>query len=352
MEKKIKALHLTGFWSANFYYRGFLPAMANGWYAEPESIDGEMQLDGQKMVQKMNDCDVVLFQRPNNSHIVELMKLTKQKGKIVLFDDDDTFKLGEGIVPQNEEEQKFGEEVANARREALLTAQGVTCTTEFLAQELREVNPNVAVLPNCIDPDDSGEVDENTTGRPRILILGSVISNDDYVIAKKAIEAIADKVTFVLLGVPDKGTYKSYDEDLKWWRSLPNVEEVGFRVFGDYYNTIQSLAPDLVIAPRADNYFNRCKSNLKFLESSLFAIPFIGQAFEDKLSPYQINPEDSNYLKLAQTEDDWVKVLEDFVANPEDYKKMGLEAQEYVCREYSIHKHAHKWEEFYKTLVF
>lgn len=351
MTNKIKALHVTGFWSANFYYRGFLPAMANGWHAEPEHIDGDMQLDGEKLVAKMNMVDVVQFQRPNNEHIVDLMKKTKQKGKIIVFDDDDTFKLGEGIVPQNDEEIKFGHEVAKARREALITASGVTCTTEFLARELREVNPNVCVLPNCIDPDDAGESDENTTGRPRILILGSVISNDDYYIAKKAIEKIADKVTIVLMGVPENGTYKSYDQDLTWWRTLPHVEEVGFRVFGDYYNTIQSLAIDLVIAPRADNYFNRCKSNLKFLESSLFGLPFIGQAFEDKLSPYQINPKDADYLKLAQTEEDWCNILEDFLKNPEEYKQMGERARDYVCEEYAIQKHAHKWEEFYKTLM-
>src|SRR5690606_26490152 len=112
------------------------------------------------------------------------------------------------------------------------------------------------VIQNCIDPDDAGDMDENLTGRPRILILGSVISNDDWKIARKAIEKIADKVTFVLMGADKKDQLDSYKEDMAFWRSLPHIEEHGTVVFGDYYNSIQNLAVDVAIAPRADNYFN------------------------------------------------------------------------------------------------
>jgi glycosyltransferase involved in cell wall biosynthesis len=346
MKNNIKALHVTGFWSGNFYYRGLLPAMANEWYACPEIIDGAN--DGQDLITKINRVDIVAFQRPNHKQLVELMEMTKQKGKKIIFDDDDTFKVGEGVVPQGKEEEEFAKEVTENREKALNLSDGASCTTEFLAKELREHNNNVSVLPNCIDKDDASNVDENTTGKPRILILGSVISNDDYLVAKKAIESIADKVTFVLLGVPDLEKYKTYQEDMKFWRSLPDVEEIGNVAFGNYYNTIQETMADLVIAPRADNYFNRCKSNLKYLEASLFAIPFIGQAFEDKQSPYQVN--NDKHLKLAQSEDDWVNILQDFLTNQEEYKKMGKEAQVYVCEEYDINKHAYKWIDFYKSI--
>lgn len=346
----VKALHVTGFWSGNFYYRGYLPAMENEWLTSNDFIDAKPN-NGKELVNKIDYVDVVQFQRPNNKHTLELMKLTKEKGKIVVFDDDDTFKIGIGIVPQNDEEMEHAIRVNKIRDEALKVADGATCTTEWLAKELREHNDNVCVLPNCIDPDDAGEVDPHD-GRPRVLILGSVISNDDYVVAKKAIRQIADRVTFVLIGVPDNvEDLPSYKQDMEFWDSLPHVEKYGFRVFGDYYNTIQEVSPDIIIAPRSDNYFNRCKSNLKFLESSLFGIPFIGQAFEDGQSPYQVNPEDQKYLKLAQTEQDWIDALEDWLSNMPEYVKMGQQARDYVCEEYSIAKHAHKWEEFYKTLI-
>lgn len=350
MKNNINAFHVTGVWSGNFYYRGYLPAMANSWTVSNEFIDGAPN-DGKEFVEKLNASDVVLFQRPNSETPLQLMALAKQKNKIVVFDDDDTFLLGEGIIPQNAEELENAIRINNNRDKALRMAHGAITTTDFLAKELFAINPNTIVIPNCIDPDDVGEVLENTSERPRILIVGSVISNDDWHIAKKAIQQVADRVTFVLMGVPKDGEEGTYSEDMKFWNSLPHVEKLGFAPFGDYYNVIIETAADIAIAPRADNYFNRCKSNLKFLEVSLFGIPFMGQAFEDGLSPYQVNPEDRKYLTLVQSEQDWCDALEDFIANVPKYKEMGKRAQEYVIREYDINKHAPKYVEFYQSLL-
>lgn len=350
MKNNIKAFHVTGVWSGNYYYRCYLPALANGWDVSNENIDGAPN-NGQEFVRKLDNSQIVLFQRPNSETPVELMSLAKQKNKIVLFDDDDTFKIGEGIVPENDEEMENAIRINKNREKALRLAHGAITTTEVLANELRQFNNNVVVIPNCIDPEDEGEVLENTTERPRILILGSVVSNDDWHIAKKAILQIADRVTFVLMGTPKDGEEGAYSEDMKFWNSLPHIEKIGFTPFGDYYNVIMETMADVAIAPRADNYFNRCKSNLKFLEVSLFEIPFIGQAFDDELSPYQVNPEDRNYLKLAKTEEDWCTILEDFLANIPAYKEMGKKAKEYVMREYDINKHAHKYVEFYQSLL-
>ena len=162
---------------------------------------------------------------------------------------------------------------------------------------------------------------------------------------------VADRVTFVLMGVPKDGEEGAYSEDMAFWNSLPNVEKIGFTPFGDYYNTIIDTAVDIAIAPRKDNYFNRCKSNLKFLEVSLFGIPFIGQAFSDGLSPYQVNPEDKDYLILAQTEQDWCDILEEVADNPSKFKEIGQKAKEYVLKEYDINKHAYKYVEFYKSIL-
>ena len=355
--KDLKALHVTGFWSGNYYYRSWLPAYAVnktynlGWMTSNDSIEGQGN-NGKELVQKMHKADVVQFQRPNYEASIELMKAAKQLNKIVVFDDDDTFKIGEGIVPKDDEEQKLAEKIHATRIEGLRMAHGATCTTEFLAKEMREHTNKVQVLPNCIDPKRADVNYPNTTGKPRILILGSVISNEDWHIAKEAILAVADKVTFVGMGVPDLTRYHSYRDDLKFWRSLPDFEEHPFKVFGEYYDAIQELGVDMAIAPRADNYFNRCKSNLKFLEVSLFGIPFIGQGFDDGMSPYQVNPADQPYQTVVDHNPQaWVDALTYAIDNIEELKAKGLEAQKYVTEEYSAYKHAHKWVDFYKELT-
>lgn len=357
MKSKLKALHVTGFWSGNYYVRSFLPVYALnvayglGWTVSNNYIEGQSN-NGKELVSKMRDADVVQFQRPNYEATYQLMQGAKQMNKIVVFDDDDTFKLGHGIVPANAEEAKLAEDINKRRTKALKLAHGATCTTEFLAKELREFNNHVMVTPNCVDPDRFDDNTPNTTDKPRILVLGSVITNDDWHIAKRAIEETADKVTYVVLGVPDLTKYTTYKDDIAFWSSLPNVELHGFKVFGEYFDAIQELGVDFAIAPRKDNYFNRCKSNLKFLEVSQFAIPFLGQAFDDGLSPYQVNQADQDYLKLVEySEEAWVEALRNAIDNLDELKKLGHKAQEYVKNEYSIYKHADKWLNFYQTLI-
>lgn len=48
--------------------------------------------------------------------------------------------------------------------------------------------------------------------------------------------------------------------------------------------TVQKQNPDFIIAPLIDNEFNRCKSNLKLLESAAIGAVFIGDKFEN--GPY------------------------------------------------------------------
>lgn len=349
----IKALHITGFYSPNFYYRLYLPALANGWLVSNELVDGSMVNDGKLLIDKMNRSDIVAYQRPNNKPMHEMVKLTKEKGKIIVFDDDDSFKPEKSIIAENENEQQAIERINKYRIESLKMSDGATATCEFLANELREYNDNVIVTPNCIDPSDKDDLLPHNQDKPRVLIIGSVISNDDWTIAKKAIEQFADKVTYVLMGVPDSKKHPLlYKKDLEFWNSLPNVEKHGFTVFGDYYNSLTELRADFAIAPRADNYFNRAKSNLKFIETSLLSIPFIGQGFSDNLSPYQINPKDKDYMTMVEhSENAWVEAMEYSLNNLDEIKAKAKLAQSYVCDEYSIYNHAHKWVDFYQTLL-
>lgn len=51
-----------------------------------------------------------------------------------------------------------------------------------------------------------------------------------------------------------------------------------------YPNLLHSINADFIIAPLKENVFNKCKSNLKYLESCAVGSVMIGSAFTD--SPY------------------------------------------------------------------
>ena len=59
----------------------------------------------------------------------------------------------------------------------------------------------------------------------------------------------------------------------------------------DYFDTLNDLELDIMMIPRKDNYFNKCKSNIKFLEASMCEIPVITNYFKD--SPYE---KDGDYV--------------------------------------------------------
>ena len=106
----------------------------------------------------------------------------------------------------------------------------------------------------------------------------------------------------------------------------------------------------MVIIPRSDSYFNRCKSNLKFLENSMLEIPTIGQSFTTKDSPYEINPQDAEHLLLATDTESWIAQIENLITNKELRLELGKKAHDYVVENYSIEKLAQKWVDAYKSL--
>jgi glycosyltransferase involved in cell wall biosynthesis len=140
-----------------------------------------------------------------------------------------------------------------------------------------------------------------------------------------------------------------YHDEYRMLDSM-NVEWVGLAPTHEYYDTLNSLKLDIQIIPRKNTYFNRCKSNLKFLESSMLEIPVVAQAFSTGDSPYQQNLEDRNYMLLADTTEEWQAQIEKLIADKELRREMGRKAREYVEREYSIANNIDKWEAAYASL--
>jgi hypothetical protein len=109
------------------------------------------------------------------------------------------------------------------------------------------------------------------------------------------------------------------------------------------------LALDLAMIPREDSYFNRCKSNLKFLEMSLLDIPVLAQGFPDGKSPYQ--GEDSGYLTIVNDNSTWydsvIRIKDDYAK----YKRIAVSAREYVLKNYNIETYACEWTKEIQKLI-
>lgn len=338
--------------------RALYPLQANGWDGDRTTFLA-YRMTPENKAKAAKASEIVVFHRPQREGKLELAKLLKKNGKKIVFDNDDTlkdsggFKFNEFI---DEERMKKGLQKLNEHTDEFIAiADLVTCSTEFLATEYRKINPNVIVLPNCIDPFYFDEPLRNETDVVRIGITGSVGITSDIDNLKPILEHYrGDKrVKFVLFSLPpaqdDKLARELYVDEYKFWDGF-DIEWQPFVPAEEYYDVLNKLKLDLVIIPRADNYFNRCKSNLKFLENSMLEIPSICQSFPTGDSPYQQNPADKDYLLLAGETPEWIEQMEKLINNKDMRRDLGKKARTYVEENYNIETKAHLWASAYKTI--
>lgn len=345
----MKIFFVPGAYDGCYYYRGYLPAV----YGNMRCIHDNWGrgLDTERVKQECDEADVLVFQRPNDDTRVELMKAYKQKGKFIVFENDDTYLPDKG-VPLNmlgsDRARNIAIELSKNIERALKVADLVIASTHFLAQEYRQfTDVPVVVRDNTIDPLDEWKKKPNDTDKTRIGFVGSVASNGDYEHIKDTLRTLAEsgKYTLVVLGHfrnHHGSVQKGYEQDDQFWQSLPNVEWHEFVHVTRYHKKLADMKLDMALIPRADNYFNRCKSNVKFLECSLQRIPVIAQGFTTGDSPYQ-GRKDKKYMQVVTKDEDWLKTVENTRENLEKYATLADKAHDYVLEHYNITKYAPKW---------
>ncbi len=351
-----KVYFCNSFLESCYYVRALIPLQAGGWDGDRTSLRTD-KIQPEKQSQAVLDSDIVVFHRPNDWRSKEIALKLRSQGKKIVADNDDTYKNLDG-----KNLQKALEKVDKGLDEFCEMADLITTSTEVLAEEYRKLNKNVIVLPNCVDPDVWSEPERNEGNKVRLGFVGSVASNSDYDNIKDTLKELSarDDVQIVVFGLPQQMPNQSdmeavivkemYKKDYDFWQSL-NIEWQPFVSIDKYIDTLNSLKLDIMVIPRKDDYFNRCKSNLKFLEASMLEIPCVVQGFEDGLSPYQVNPTDKDYLDIVIDNKDWMKYLEPLIQDKELRRAKGKKAHDYVVEKYSIENNIHLWEQAYQKLL-
>lgn len=341
-----------------FYVRCLMPLIAGGWNGSKTSLRAAEPTQ-EEMYKGCMNADIVVFQRPMERNRIEVAKLLKQAGKKIVMDNDDTYLKGGGVLDKvlqftKEEVQQKQQKLDDLLKEFASLADLVTVSTEPLAKEYAEVNPNTVVLPNCVDPDDWEEPLRNETDIIRIGLVGSVVSDRDYKPIQTLIEDLlkSPKIKLVVFGLPPKRAdtvlaQEVFKDDLDFWLSK-NVEWQPFVQIADYNETLNNLRLDMMLIPRQEDYFNRCKSNLKFLEASMLEIPVIAQGFTTGDSPYQ--GKDSKYMEVCTTREEWAKSVTKLVADKKLRRSMGKKAKKYVLANYTIENNIHLWKKAYEGI--
>lgn len=356
----MKVYYINGSYDSCWYVRCMQPMIWNGWNGAWKSLRTS-KVSNEQMFNEAMQADVIVFHRPIDRKQLEAAKLLKVYGKKIVMDNDDTYMPGSGVPTQmfgklNEKLKQAVNRIDGLLKEFASISDLVTVSTEVLANEYKDVCKNVIVLPNCIDPMDWNKPKRSEDGKVRIGLVGSVASNQDYQQIKKLLDVLKDRddVQIVLFALPEKrkGTewaVDMYKPEFEFWGQY-NPEWQHFCKVQDYMDALNNLELDIMLIPRHDNYFNRAKSNVKFLEASMCEIPVIAQGFSTGDSPYEVNPEDVKNLILCHNEDDWIRATIELIENKDKRIALGKQAKEYVLNNYNIKQNAHKWRDAYKTI--
>jgi SAM-dependent methyltransferase len=211
----------------------------------------------------------------------------------------------------------------------------VQTSTEPLAEVLRQQNPEVMVFPNAVfrlpDVRNYASADHVT------LFFGGLNREEDwppYLAALNAVAAMAGpRLHFQI--VNDRGLFQALETPHKNFTPLCD------------YETYQDLLSrcEMSFMPLKDTPFNRCKSDLKFIEAAAYRVTALASPVV-----YGGTVQDGRTGILFQDADDLQQRLARLVANPELGRAMGGAARSYVAGERMLAYQVARRTAWYRSL--
>ncbi len=359
---KPKVYFVGSLYQGCYYVRCWLPLFHNNWMGSRIGFSKDI-ISVKLATKEIGEADIVVFHRADTVEHHKIGMQLRALGKKIVFDNDDTYNLSEfhpffGIDEKGFKESKRRKN--NIINNFIINSDLVTTTTEYLANEYRKISNNVAVLPNYVDTDDWDEPKRNKGKKIRIGLVGSVAYHHDFYLIKDIISKLDKRddiqlVLFGLSGVAKRKRNRLVGEVLKkeyaFWDTIKNKEHVPWCDMTQYFDTLNDLRLDMMLIPRRENHFNKCKSNIKFLEAAMVEIPVIASSFSDNNSPYDNDLNGKNGILVKDDKKSWENAISDLIEHKEKRLAIGKEAKKYVINKYNILDHYKEWEEVYRRLL-
>ncbi|MGY6276304.1 hypothetical protein [Methylomonas sp. MgM2] len=204
----------------------------------------------------------------------------------------------------------------------------ITVSTSELKEKIEtHTNKPIIVNRNLINHELLYVPPRQRTGTVNILVSGTPSHKHDWRIIIEPINEILKKykdgVNITFLGTPPK-----------FFLNNPLITKVNFeRNYVDYAAQLRNLNADFALTPLEDTAFNRCKSNIKWLEYSSAGIPGI----YSNLPPYNscVKHNDTGLL-VDNDPEAWFCCIEELIVSPEKTSAIARNAQNQVLENYSI----------------
>lgn len=290
---------------------------------------------------------VVAMRRDMREHCALLMAIKHHLKKPLVLETDDFVHYVPPYNPGARYYRPGTEQTDVWATQQFQIAENVQVTTPGLKTLYQQLNEKITILPNCIDPDYwiKEKKVENNPNEIRIGWTGANAHWGDLRIIRNVIPKILDKypqVTFHFIGqLPD------------WWyehRKKGRIINHKFHNLRDYGQYLSYFNYDIGVAPLVDNYFNRGKSNIRWLEYSVNKTATVcSPVWAYTKDAYGVMKEGKNVMYALEPEE-WENKLSKLVENETLRKKIGQQAFDDVNKYYNLKTRAKDYVDYYQSV--
>lgn len=342
---RLRVLYLLGDQFGCGWYRCLMPGI---YLRNLHGVDTRAATSLSDSVKEFaRDAEILVFQRQLADPVLEFLYAQKAMGKKIVYELDDDF----WHLPVKNPAYRYYQAEGLARVNRFIRAADlVTVSTAPLKRVIDGMHDNVVVMANAVDPDLIDTIVASHRPEPprhqetvRIGWSGSCFHEGDLDCAIDALIAIAQRpdVRLVFFGwVPER---------IKREVSPDRLETHPFVPTNNYYHALAALRLDIGLAPLFDNRFNAAKSNLKYLEYSMFNVPTVASP----VYPYTatITDGENGVLVKKNRHQEWLKQLTRLVEDRVERERLARNAYATVKAQFHLKTHVRNWLEVYHHLA-
>ena len=292
------------------------------------------------------DADIIIIDRlwkPNITFkdVEDLKQFTLKKDITLIYSLDDNLLDLRNCEPGNSYPGGYEK---NIIRYLIREADGVIVSTDPLCDRIKHMNQQVIVIKNQLDerliPHSDRSPEKPKSNYITIGYMGTRTHDRDFFeilpAVKKMLFKYKDTVKLEFLGALEEDRYINWLPNAK---RLNNDGYVEYCKFWQWMNT--NVFWDIALAPLGVDEFNKCKSDIKFLDYSALNIPGVFS----KVTSYENSVEHEKTGMLAHNEtDEWVQNLEQLIESRKLREEIGCRAKEYVLSKRILGKNIFKWK--------
>jgi glycosyltransferase involved in cell wall biosynthesis len=261
----------------------------------------------------------------------------------------------------------------------LSQADGILVTTQALREKFINFNSNIAVVSHALDerllPAWRSSEGKNlslkekldkyivsllykrtsplyfTRPKPKVIgYMGTLTHDDDLMMVLPALRAVwqrhLEEIEFQIVGVVGRPDTRQALKGLPVRILKPSPKKAEYSRFMSWFS--RCLDWDIAIAPLQDTPFNRCKSDVKFLDYSALGTAGI----YSRVPAYETSVRHKQTGWLAENKvEAWIEALEELLADNHLRRQLAQNATHYLFTQRTLACGAHNWLEAIDTLL-